>query len=246
MGYTEKAYGRPSVSSNSISEQIVSEGTKILKEVLLIIRGEKNIEVNHEVNQMLLTAVRGMTALESVEEIERLYTTVLSGLSVEQTLTMKQLFLDTVVMTGTPHSLEFFERLVRQGKVPQSEITAFFMFLPRYVVLPTEQVLNRLFKLVTEVETITRVPTTYSVAMTGLSQLVQSACISEDRKTSFPAYTFGEFCTPESEIVQEVLIPYLARSLHKEPQTVAEENIRNIHIISLGLLRHKNVITGLT
>merc|ERR1711962_115766 len=189
--YTEKAYGRPSVSSNSISEQILSEGriprseltdgkvlakaiprtffhglnsettpnksefvseiTKILKEVLLIIRGEKNIEVNHEVNQMLLTAVRGMTALESVEEIERLYTTVLSGLSGEQTLTMKQLFLDTVVMTGTPHSLEFFERLVRQGKVPQSEITAFFMFLPRYVVLPTEQVLNRLFKLVTEV-----------------------------------------------------------------------------------------------
>merc|ERR1712198_738311 len=284
--YTEKAYGRPSVSSNSISEQILSEGriprseltdgkvlakaiprtffqglnsettpnksefvseiTKILKEVLLIIRGEKNIEVNHEVNQMLLTAVRGMTALESVEEIERLYTTVLSGLSGEQTLTMKQLFLDTVVMTGTPHSLEFFERLVRKGKVPQSEITAFFMFLPRYVVLPTEQVLNRLFKLVTEVETITRVPTTYSVAMTGLSQLVQSACISEDRKTSFPAYTFGEFCTPESEIVQEVLIPYLARSLHKEPQTVAEENIRNIHIISLGLLRHKNVITELT
>merc|ERR1719249_495085 len=284
--YTEKAYGRPSVSSNSISEQILSEGriprseltdgkvlakaiprtffqglnsettpnksefvseiTEILKEVLLIIRGEKNIEVNHEVNQMLLTAVRGMTALESVEEIERLYTTVLSGLSGEQTLTMKQLFLDTVVMTGTPHSLEFFERLVRQGKVPQSEITAFFMFLPRYVVLPTEQVLNRMFKLVTEVETITRVPTTYSVAMTGLSQLVQSACISEDRKTSFPAYTFGEFCTPESEIVQEVLIPYLARSLHKEPQTVAEENIRNIHIISLGLLRHKNVITELT
>merc|ERR1711962_443119 len=259
--YTEKAYGRPSVSSNSISEQILSEGriprseltdgkvlakaiprtffhglnsettpnksefvseiTKILKKVLLIIRGEKNIEVNHEVNQMLLTAVRGMTALESVEEIERLYTTVLSGLSGEQTLTMKQLFLDTVVMIGTPHSLEFFERLVRQGKVPQSEITAFFMFLPRYVVLPTEQVLNRLFKLVTEVETITRVPTTYSVAMTGLSQLVQSACISEDRKTSFPAYTFGEFCTPESEIVQEVLIPYLARSLHKEPHTVA-------------------------
>merc|ERR1712131_189499 len=188
--YTEKAYGRPSVSSNSISEQILSEGriprseltdgkvlakaiprtffqglnsettpnksefvseiTKILKEVLLIIRGEENIEVNHEVNQMLLTAVRGMTALESVEEIERLYTTVLSGLSGEQTLTMKQLFLDIVVMTGTPHSIEFFERLVRQGKVPQSEITAFFMFLPRYVVLPTEQVLNRLFKLVTE------------------------------------------------------------------------------------------------
>merc|ERR1719481_251249 len=241
--YTEKAYGLPSVSSNSVSEQILAEGriprsffqgpnsettpnksefiteiSRILKDVVLAIRGEgRQSLVETEVNQMILTAVRGLTALESVEEIERLYTTVLSGsgLSAEQTQTMKQLFLDTVVMTGTPQSIEFFERLVRQGKVPRSEINAFFMFLPRFVMLPTEQVLNRLFKLVTEVETITRYPTTYSVAMTGLTQLVQSACISEDRKTAFPAYTFGEFCTPESEIVQEVLIPYLARSLHK-------------------------------
>merc|ERR1711962_294720 len=105
---------------------------------------------------------------------------------------------------------------------------------------------KRLFKLVTEVESIKTVPTTYSLAMTGLTQLVHSACIAEDRKTSYPVNVFCEFYTPESEIVQEVLIPYLARSLHKEPHTVAEENIRNIHIMSLGLLRHKNVITELT
>ena len=285
--YTEKAYGLPSVSSNSVSEHILTEGriprsevtqgkvlakaiprtffqglnsettpnkaefvseiTRLLKEVMKTIRGESSQSLAEtQVNQLLLTAVRGMTALESSEEIERVYTTVLSGLSAEQTLTMKQLFLDTVVMTGTPHSLEFFGKLVREGKVPRSEINAFFMFLPRYVMVPTEQVLNRLFKLVTETETITSVPTTYSVAITGLTQLVQSACISEDRKTSFPTYALGEFCTPESEIVQEVLIPFLARTLHKEPQTQMEENIRNIHIIALGLLRHKNVITELT
>jgi len=285
--YTEKAYGLPSVSSNSVSEQILTEGriprsevtegkvlakaiprtffqglnsettpnksefvteiARILKEVMMTIRGEGHQSlVEAEVNQMLVTAVRGMTALETVEEIERLYTTVLTGLTGEQTQTVKQLFLDTVVMTGTPHSIEFFGKMVREGKVPRSEINAFFMFLPRYVMVPTEQVLNRLFKLVTESETIKSVPTTYSVAMTGLTQLVQSACISEDRKTSFPTYTFGEFCTPESEIVQEVLIPYLARYLHKEPQNQMEENIRNVHIISLGLLRHKNVITELT
>merc|ERR1719494_1463506 len=285
--YTEKAYGLPSVSSNSVSEQILTEGriprsevtegkvlakaiprtffqglnsettpnksefvteiARILKEVMMTIRGEGHQSlVEAEVNQMLVTAVRGMTALETVEEIERLYTTVLTGLTGEQTQTVKQLFLDTVVMTGTPHSIEFFGKMVREGKVPRSEINAFFMFLPRYVMVPTEQVLNRLFKLVTETETIKSVPTTYSVAITGLTQLVQSACISEDRKTSFPTYAFGEFCTPESEIVQEFLIPYLARYLHKEPQNEMELNIRSVHIISLGLLRHKNVITELT
>merc|ERR1712029_786641 len=93
---------------------------------------------------------------------------------------------------------------------------------------------------------ITKVPTTYSLAITSLSQLVQSACIAESRITSFPVHVFGEFCTPESEIVQEVLIPYLARTLHKTPQTKMEEEVRNIHLVALGLIRHKNVIPELT
>merc|ERR1712029_562624 len=93
---------------------------------------------------------------------------------------------------------------------------------------------------------ITKVPTTYSLAITSFSQLVQSACIAESRITSFPVHVFGEFCTPESEIVQEVLIPYLARTLHKTPQNKMEEEVRNIHLVALGLIRHKNVIPELT
>ena len=76
--------------------------------------------------------------------------------------------------------------------------------------------------------------------------MVQSACIAESRTTAFPAHIFGEFCTPESEIVQEVLIPYLARALHKPPVTRFEEEVRNIHIVALGLIHHKNVIPELT
>ena len=93
---------------------------------------------------------------------------------------------------------------------------------------------------------VCRVPTTYSLAITSLSQLVQSACIAESRITAFPAHVFGEFCTPESEVIHEVVIPYLARALHKVPQTPLEEEVRNIHIIALGLIRHKNVIPELT
>merc|ERR1719259_804102 len=229
--------------------EFVNEIAKILKTVMLVIRGEsteKLTDPQSQVNMLLLTAVRGMTTLESVQEIEILYTTLVNGLNKDQSETMRQLFLDTVVMTGTPHSVEFFEKMVREGKATTHEINSFFMFLPRYIMTPTQQVLKRLFKLVTEVESIKTVPTTYSLAMTGLTQLVHSACIAEDRKTSYPVNVFGEFCTPESKIVQEVLIPHLARALHQPPTTVLEENIRNIHIMSLGLLRHKNVITELT
>jgi len=228
--------------------EFVTEITRLLKEVMTVIRSESSAIplTESEVNGRILTVVRGMTTLETVEEIQRLYTTLISGLNPEQTETIKQLFIDAIVMTGTPQSVEFFVKMVREGKVSQGEISSFFMFLPRYVMTPTQKVLKVLFKLVTEVETITRVPTTYSLAITSLSQLVQSACVAESRITAFPAHVFGEFCTPESEIVQEVLIPYLARALHKSPQTQQEEEVRNIHIIALGLIRHKNVIPELT
>merc|ERR1711973_1016967 len=190
--------------------EFVNEIAKILKNVMLVVRGESTEKLTEtQVNMLLLTAVRGMTTLESVQEIEILYTTLVNGLNKDQSETMRQLFLDTVVMTGTPHSVEFFEKMVREGKATTHEINSFFMFLPRYIMTPTQQVLKRLFKLVTEVESIKTVPTTYSLAMTGLTQLVHSACIAEDRKTSYPVNVFGEFCTPESKIVQEVLIPHL-------------------------------------
>merc|ERR1712029_665708 len=228
--------------------EFVTEITKLFKEVMAVIRAESSSLplTESEVNMRILTAVRGMTTLETVEEIQGLYTTLVSGLNPEQIETMKQLFIDTIVMTGTPQSIEFFAKMVREGKVSQTEISSFFMFLPRYIMTPTQKVLKGLFKLVTEVETITKVPTTYSLAITSLSQLVQSACIAESRITSFPVHVFGEFCTPESEIVQEVLIPYLARTLHKTPQTKMEEEVRNIHLVALGLIRHKNVIPELT
>merc|ERR1712029_904311 len=228
--------------------EFVTEITKLFKEVMAVIRAESSSLplTESEVNMRILTAVRGMTTLETVEEIQGLYTTLVSGLNPEQIETMKQLFIDTIVMTGTPQSIEFFAKMVREGKISQTEISSFFMFLPRYIMTPTQKVLKGLFKLVTEVETITKVPTTYSLAITSLSQLVQSACIAESRITSFPVHVFGEFCTPESEIVQEVLIPYLARTLHKTPQTKMEEEVRNIHLVALGLIRHKNVIPELT
>merc|ERR1712168_166785 len=228
--------------------EFVPEIVRLLKEVMTVIRGEASTIplTESEVNGRLLTVIRGMTTLETVEEIQTLYTTLVTGLNPEQTETIKQLFIDTIVMTGTPQAVEFFVKMVREGKVSQGEISSFFTFLPRYIMTPTQKIIKVLFKLVTEVEMIAKVPTTYSLAITSLSQLVQSACIAESRITAFPAHVFGEFCTPESEIIHEVVIPYLARALHKVPQTPLEEEVRNIHIIALGLIRHKHVIPELT
>merc|ERR1712029_872086 len=74
----------------------------------------------------VMTAIRGMTTLETVEEIQTLYTTLVTGLNPEQTETIKQLFVDTIVMTGTPQAVEFFVKMVREGKVSQGEISSFF------------------------------------------------------------------------------------------------------------------------
>merc|ERR1719295_1755116 len=247
--YTEKAYGLTtgSLVSSSGSEELLKEGRIPSSQVN---NGKVLAKAIPKTMFQGLNPETTPSKSEFVNEIAKILKNVMlvvRGESTEKlTETMRQLFLDTVVMTGTPHSVEFFEKMVREDKATTHEINSFFMFLPRYIMTPTQQVLKRLFKLVTEVESIKTVPTTYSLAMTGLTQLVHSACIAEDRKTSYPVNVFGEFCTPESKIVQEVLIPHLARALHQTPTTVLEENTRNIHIMSLGLPRHKNVITELT
>merc|ERR1719295_1733904 len=247
--YTEKAYGLTtgSLVSGSGSEELLKEGRIPSSQVN---NGKVLAKAIPKTMFQGLNSETTPSKSEFVNEIAKILKNVMlvvRGESTEKlTETMRQLFLDTVVMTGTPHSVEFFEKMVREDKATTHEINSFFMFLPRYIMTPTQQVLKRLFKLVTEVESIKTVPTTYSLAMTGLTQLVHSACIAEDRKTSYPVNVFGEFCTPESKIVQEVLIPHLARALHQTPTTVLEENTRNIHIMSLGLPRHKNVITELT
>ena len=131
---------------------------RMLEEVMAVIRDEDSTMnlVESEVNMRLMTVARGMTTLETVEEIQRLYTFIISGLNADQSDTMKQLFMDTIIMTGTPQSVEFFARMVQDGKVSQTEINSFFMFLPRNVITPTQKLLQVLFKLVTEVETITK------------------------------------------------------------------------------------------
>ena len=125
---------------------------------MTVIRGESSTIplTESEVNGRLLTVVRGMTTLETVEEIQTLYTTLVSGLNPEQTETIKQLFIDTIVMTGTPQAVEFFVKMVREGKVSQGEVSSFFMFLPRYIMTPTQKIIKLLFKLVTEVEMIAK------------------------------------------------------------------------------------------
>jgi len=230
-----------------IKTEFIAEIQKLLKDVMLVIRGESGSLTESQVNIMLLSAVRGMTVLETADEINQVYTALIAGCPVEKAETLKQLFFDTVVMTGTPQAIEFVDRMVRHNLISRTEINSLFMWLPRYILTPTQEVLERLFKLVTEVEAVKSYPTTYSIAITGLTQLVESACVAESRTTAFPTFVYGEFCTPESPIVQEMLIPYLARSLHQTAVgTPEEENIKNVHIIALGLLRHKNVITELT
>jgi len=240
-------FGGLSTETTPIKTEFIEEIKTIIKDVMLIIRGESGSLTDSQINVMLLSAVRGMTALETADEINQVYTGLIEGYPVEKVETLTQLFLDTVVMTGTPQAIEFVDRMIRHNLISRTEINSLFMWLPRYVLTPTHEVLERLFKLVTEVETVKSYPTTYSIAITGLTQLVESACISESRTTAFPTSVYGEFCTPESPIVQTLLIPYLARSLHQtNVGTPEEENIKNVHIIALGLLRHKDVITELT
>ncbi len=115
------------------------------------------------------------------------------------------------------------------------QISNIFIWMPHYIMIPNQEVLRELFELVTS-EKVRECPLLYNAAIMGYSTLLEKACVSNLRKTSYPVSVFGEFCHPDSEIITEKWIPYLLKDL-KNPQTSHAK--KNEIIVSLGLLNHK-------
>lgn len=224
------------------SKEFADKIVDILLDVAKDIHGTSGSRLSEsQMGMKLLTAARGFTALQTSDEILRLYGTLQgSGDDIKQSA--RQLFLDACAMSGTPQVNEFFQKAYQGGHIGEREMTHFLFWLPHNVYTPTENVLKGIFNTITS-DAIKSKPGMYNIAITGFSQLVQQACVSPQGLMQYPTWVFGEFCNPESSIVQEVLIPYLSKESRKSG---ASENHKNIHIVSLGLLSHKNVIGELT
>lgn len=232
--------GNQKPSRSAIGDRIVD----ILDEMTKDIHGSAGGRISEsQLGMKLLTAARGFSMFETAEEIEGVFGR-LQGSNDDHKYSQRQLFLDACAIAGTPPAVEFFTKMLQnpQAGITESELTHYLLWLPHNVLAPKQETLKGLFNVITSGYVKSK-PQIYRVGITSLAQLVQQACVSQQRDYMYPSQVFGEFCKPESSIVQEVLIPYLSKEARN---TGASETHRNVHIVALGLISHKNVIGELT
>jgi hypothetical protein len=194
-----------------------------------------------QVTMKTLTLARGFSILDK-ETLHTIYNDLKSQFSNEDQIGMfKNIFVDTVLMGGSTNNILFIKDLMTSGELNTIQMVSFFTFLPHYVVSPTRTLLHELYELVSSSH-IKQNFYLYNHAILGYSNLLERACLAENRDTSYPTFVFGEFCEPDSEIIVMKWIPFLQREL-QEAQSLEK---KNVVLVALGLLSHKNVIPVVT
>ena len=204
-------------SSMSVDQTIV-QIKKLLKEVVeAILESEKSgysEEANKSnINLKLMSVVRGFWRVQYsrqltqvLEEMER------AAPSQQYKQTLRNYFVDTLGMAGTPASVGAITQLIEIGRLSQFQIANFFLWMPHNIVFPQVRLLEQIHRIVrsskVQSHTLTR-----NLAITSFTQLLQQACIAEDRMMSYPTFVVGEFCDANSQIIQNEWLPYLHGSL---------------------------------
>ena len=223
--------------------QIKQQVKGLIREVSKdLVESDVNVQ-EKQVTMKVLSAARGVGLLSSTEELRSIYSELKSEFqsSEQQWNSVKSIFCDVVLMSGTPQSIKFLKEMIQSDELSKSQLISVFIWMPQYVLIPTKELLKELFELVTS-DKVRQCPILSNAAIMSFSTLIQRACISPDRVSSYPVSVFGEFCNPTSEIVTEKWIPYLIREL-KDSRT--SQSRRNDIIVALGLMSHKSIITEL-
>jgi len=220
---------------NEIKTQIKNLMKEVVNELV------ESVDLHEkQVTMKVLSAARGLSLLHAKEDFRSIFAELKSEFqgSEQDLASVKNIFFDTLLMTGTPQSVQFLKELILSDEMNKVQISNIFIWMPQYIMVPNQDLLKELFELVSS-EKVRECPILFNAAIMGFSTLLEKACISPIRKTSYPVNVFGEFCNPESEIITEKWIPYLLREL-KNSQTSYSK--RNEIIVALGLMSHKSII----
>ena len=220
-------------------EQIKTQVKNLIREIVNELIQSTNIH-EKQIPMKVLSASRGLSMLKTKEQIQNVYSELKSEFqgSEQDLVSMKNIFYDTILMSGTPQSIHFLKDIILSEEMNKIQISNIFIWMPHYIMIPNQEVLKELFELVTS-EKVRECPILYNAAIMGYSTLLEKACISNLRKSSYPVSVFGEFCHPDSEIITEKWIPYLVKDLKNAQTTHAR---KNEIIVSLGLMNHKATV----
>ena len=224
--------------SDVSSEEIMPQLKKYISEIVRELTAGLDSK-DKEITSKVMAASRGFLMLRSKDEIKSIYEELKAEFSSnpEDLVSMKNVFFDTLLMSGCPKCILFIKESIMADELSTLQTSSVFIWMTNYVKLPTTELLNSLYELVT-CDKVREHKFLYNRAIVGFSSLLNRACISPYRKTMYPVNVFGEFCNPESEIVITKWIPYLVHDL----KYVQSPEKRNEILISLGLMQHKSVI----
>lgn len=220
-------------------EEIMSQIVELLSEVARDLKSSGSKIIEAHINMKLLGVSKGMSMLDEPGMFMEIYGKVSS-----QGPAVLNLFFDTVTISGTPVAVDFIKEMMTSGKMSRMQKAQFFMWIPQHLTAPTPKALHTLFDLIRseavqgpQVSSVVR-----GLAYSSLSRLIHLACISEDRLNSYPTWVFGEFCSPDSEIVNGKWVPFLTEKVMDASRSAGEKDVA---IMSLGLVAKKTVIPTL-
>jgi len=212
--------------------KIIEEIKTILKSVLKDL--ERPIEAKayeKQIAMQVVSVARGLSVLKRAE-ILALYKEVEPLLTTETNL-----FIDAVIMAGTPESIMFLKEFIESGSLCKEHIIQMLYVLPNTLIIPTEEVLDQLFLLIKSPR-IQECPISKNVAHMAMSTILKKACMCKERDMKYPSWVFGKFCEPQSPIVVSKWIPHLVEDLETAPTF----DKKNEAIVALGLLPHEEII----
>jgi len=150
---------------------------------------------------------------------------------------LRTMFYDTILMTGTPEAIRFLKQQILADEMCPTQLVSLLVLMPNNVIVPQEEVLEELFELVKSPK-IKQSIVTERIAIMSFTTLLQKACLSANRDTSYPSWVMGKFCTPDSAIVIKKWAPYLMQEL---AQTQSLER-KNEIIVALGMLPRQEIV----
>jgi hypothetical protein len=220
---------------------------KLFREVVAEIVQSEQSGITEEknksnINLKVLSLARGFAMHKTAQEIVQLFQEVTALFADQhQREVATNFFVDTLGMAGTPASVEVIAKLIQENKMTQVQIANFFMWMPHYIVYPTTQALEKLYQVIRSDKIQQAAMPVRNVAIASFTQLLQQACFSEDRKVAYPTFVTGEFCHPNSNVVKMQWMPYLIGQL----SSARDVNERNIFLVALGTLQHKDIVREL-
>ena len=218
--------------------EIKQQVERLMKElVVLLSRAEQEDMTDKAVTMKIVSVAKGLSTLTKAQ-IQEIYSQILPQLSVEeQRVSFKTLFFDSVLMSSTPEAIKFLKEKMMSREINKVQQVALLLWLPNSLMIPTEEVIEELFALI-QSEPIKSCRMTENIARMSLVTLLNKACLNRHRTIAYPTWVLGEFCTPESPIITEKVLPYLVSQME---QTQSWER-KNEIIVTLGMLPRQEVV----